>query len=51
MNHEKNSRPHCRSGDRESRQAAALEEKHGIRIGETIYITETTMEGEHAERP
>ena len=44
MNHEKIPDPTADQAIAKADRQRRLEEKHGIRIGETIYITETTME-------
>ena len=50
MNHEKIPDPTADQAIAKADRQRRLEEKHGIKVGETIYITETTMEGEHGKK-
>lgn len=50
MNHEKIPDPTADQAIAKADRQRRLEEKHRVRVGETIYITETTMEGEHGRK-
>ena len=50
MNHEKIPDPTADQAIARADRQRRLEEKHGVKVGETIYITETTMEGERGRK-
>lgn len=50
MNHEKIPDPTADLAVHRADKQRRLEDQHGVRVGEVIYITETTIEGERGRK-